>query len=89
MKEKDLKSESQEFIEKLYKFKREKCDGLSLMETIIEFSFKYDISLQEVGNIISEHKEFVLMFEKQLEQDGYIRREKTELDEMELDEGEW
>ena len=85
----NYKNEAQEFIEKLFKFKRDKCDGLSIMETMIEYGYKYDITLQEMGNTISEHKEFVQILEKQLEEDGYIRKEKTELDEMALDEDEW
>ncbi len=85
----NYKNEAQEFIEKLFEFKRDKCDGLSMMETMIEYSYKYDITLQEMGNTISEHKEFVQILEKQLEDDGYIRKEKTELDEMALDEDEW
>jgi hypothetical protein len=59
------------------------------METLIEYSFKFDIPLQEVGNVISEHKEFIKILEHQLEKDGYIRTEETELDSMEMDADEW
>ena len=86
---KDNKYQANELIESIFEFKREKCEGLSLMETLIEYSFKFDIPLQEVGNVISEHKEFIKILEHQLEKDGYIRTEETELDSMEMDADEW
>jgi len=85
---KDNKYKSNELIESIFAFKREKCDGLSLVDTLIEYSFHYDIPIQEVGNVISEHSEFVSMLEKQLERDGYILKDKSKND-IELNEEEW
>jgi hypothetical protein len=82
------KNDAQELIEKIYKFKREKCEDLSLMETMIEYSYKFDLPLQEMGNILSEHKEFVKILEKQLIKDKYIQSEEEEY-ESEIDDDEW
>jgi len=85
----DRKSEAEELIEKIYEFKREKCSDLTLMETMIEYSYKFDLPLQEMGNILSEHKTFVNIFEKQLEREKYIRIQKSDEDDIELNEDEW
>lgn len=73
MEEVDLKSRANELIEDIFLFKSEKCKDLSLIDTIIEYSFKHNLPLQEVGNVLADHKEFVSILEKQLEKEGYIR----------------
>jgi len=86
-----LKNEAEELIEKIYEFKKEKCHGLSLLETIIEYAYIKDISLQEIGNILSEHEIFINIFRKQLQEDKYFRitDDERELQDMQIDENEW
>lgn len=83
----DLDKEAYELIEKIYKFKVEFAEDLSIVDTIIEYGYQNNISVQEIGNVISEHKEFMVMFTKQLEKEGYIKNNKEELEEF--NEQEW
>ena len=83
----DFKTDAEELIEKIYDFKKEKCQDLSLMETMIEYGYKFDMPLQEMGNILGEHKTFVGMLEKQLEREGYIRTADSSDDQ--INEEEW
>ena len=71
--EQEYRSEAQDLIEDIYKFKREHCDGLSLIDSIIEYAFKFDIPIQEIGNVLSDHKEFLILFEKHLKDSFYIK----------------
>ena len=88
MKDKELeKADADALIEDIYKFKREKAEDLTMMETLIEYSFKHDIPLQELGNVISEHNFFVSILEKELAKEKYIRLEDEEDDNF--DEEEW
>ena len=84
----EFKKSSLDLIEKIYKFKDEKCEGLTLMETILEFSFKFDIPITEIGNTISYHPEFVLMLEKQFKRECFIKDEYDEVIQ-EFNEEEW
>jgi len=86
-KSKDLEIvDSEALIEDIYRFKKEKAPDLSIMETLIEYSFQYEIPLQELGNIISDHKIFVGILEKDLAKEKYIRLEE---EEDNFDEEEW
>jgi len=86
-----LKTDAEELIENIYEFRRQKCDDLTLIDTIIEYSYHSDVSLQEIGNILSEHEIFVNIFKKQLQEQKYFKMtdEEMELKENELDEEEW
>ena len=84
-----LYKEAEELIQDIYKFKNEYCKDLTLMESIIEYSFKKEIPLQDIGNSISEHKDFMVILEKQLIRDKYIKHIPTELDSFILNEDEW
>jgi len=86
-KNKDLeRADAEALIEDIYKFRKEKAPDLSIMETLIEYSFHYEIPLQELGNVISEHKIFVGILEKELAREKYI---KLEEEEDNFDEEEW
>jgi len=86
-KSRDLeRADSEALIEDIYRFKKEKAQNLSIMETLIEYSFQYEIPLQELGNVISEHKIFVGILEKELAKEKYIRLEE---EEDNFDEEEW
>lgn len=80
------KSNAEDLIADIYKFKKEKAQDLTIMETMIEYGFQYDIPLQELGNIISEHKIFVDILEKELVKEKYIQ---SEDEEDNFDEEEW
>jgi len=87
MKDKELeKADADTLIEDIYRFKREKAEDLTMMEILIEYSFQHEIPLQELGNIISEHKIFVNILEKELTREKYIR---VEEEEETFDEEEW
>lgn len=84
----DLKCRANELIEDIFAFRSKYCSDLSLIDTMIEYSFKYDIPLQELGNTIADHKEFVTILEKQLEREGYIKVSKINEEDLISDE-EW
>jgi len=86
-----LKTDAEELIEDIYDFKRLKCNDLSLMDSIIEYSYVFDMSLQEIGNILSEHEIFVNILKKQLTKEKYFKmtEEDIKLRETEMNEEEW
>ena len=86
--EAELYIKANELIEDIFKFKKEKCQDLSIMESIIEYSYQKSIPIQELGNILADHKEYVNIFKNQLIKDGYFRDESDNLD-MEYIEEEW
>jgi len=75
-------------IEDIFKFKREYAPELSLVDTIIEYSFKKDIPLQEIGETLNDHSEFMIIFEKIMTKEGYIRNKKN-IDIAEIKDNEW
>lgn len=81
------KQEVQDVINDIFKFKREKCPEFSIIDTILEYAYKYDKNIQELGNIISEHEEFIQILEKQLVRTHYIKSDEPSQDT--LDENEW
>jgi hypothetical protein len=87
----NLKSDAEVLIEKIYKFKREKCDDLSLLDTIIEYSYQTDIPLLEIGNTLSEHEIFVNIFRKTLQSEKYFKKSEEDLlnEKLQLNEEEW
>lgn len=80
------KKEVEALIEDIFKFKRARASNLSIIDIIIEYAYFNERDVQELGNIISEHKEFVEILEKQLIREKFI---KQELNETTLDESEW
>jgi len=86
--EAELYNKANKLIEDIYKFKREYAAGLSLIETIIEYSTVYSIPLQEIGNTLADHKDFVKIFKNQLTKEKYFKEESTNEYE-EYDDEEW
>jgi len=76
-------------IEDIFKFKKERAQDLSFLETIIEYSHYTDIPLQEIGNTIADNKDFSSIFRKTLAKDGYFRMENDLFDEIEMLDEEW
>ena len=70
----NYKNEAQELIEDLYAFKRDKCQDLSLIDTMIEYAYKKDIPIQELGNTISEHPGYMKILNERLKESGYTHR---------------
>ncbi len=75
-------------IEDIFKFKKEKCEGLSIMETIIEYGDQFNIPIQELGNIMADHKDYIEIFKNQLIKDKYFKSEYAE-DEKDFNDEEW
>ena len=84
----ELYSKANDLIEDIFKFKRERCGDLSLIETVIEYGYKNDIPIQELGNILADHKDYVSMFRKQLTKDGFFR-EDEEIFDIRYNDEEW
>lgn len=88
--EAELYAKANTLIEDIFKFKKEKCKDLSLIESIIEFGVYNDIPIQELGNVIADHKDYLIMFKKQLIREGYIREDELiNMYEIEYNEEEW
>lgn len=87
----ELYAKANSLIEDIFKFKKDKCGDLSLLETIIEYSHKFNIPIQEIGNTIADHKDYVNIFKKQLTKEGYFRDDiaSTNNDEDDFDDEEW
>ena len=76
-------------IEDIFEFRKLKCEDLTLMETMIEYSFQKDIPIQELGNRLADHKDFVEVFRKQLVKESYFREEHDAFDEIQMEDEEW
>jgi len=87
MVENSEKKITEELIENIFKFKKERCPDFSTLDAIIEYCHFNDLNIQEIGNVISEHKEFVDILEKQLIREKYIRTPKNQTSD--LVEEEW
>lgn len=86
----ELYAKANTLIEDIFRFKKEKCEDLSLLESIIEYGFQYDIPIQELGNVIADHKDYLIMFRKQLIKDKYIKEDELMgLEEHEYTDEEW
>ena len=85
----ELYSKATALIEDIFAFKKERAQDLSLLEVIIEYSHQKDIPLQELGNVIADHKDYVEIFRKTLAKDGYFRQEEGLFDEIEMLDEEW
>ena len=86
--EAELYSKANDLIEDIFKFRKEKCGDLSIIETVIEYGYTHDISIQELGNTLADHKDYVSIFRKQLTKDRFFR-EDEEILETEYDDEEW
>jgi hypothetical protein len=82
------KREVEELIEDIFRFKKEKCPNFNTIDVIIEYAYQNDRDVQEIGNILGEHKEFVEIFEKQLKREKYIRTPDCD-DFDDFDYNEW
>lgn len=85
----DLYRSATDLIDDIFRFKTERCQELTILETIIEYGYKNDIPLQELGNIIADHKEYVEILRKTLVKEGYFREEEGLFDEIEMSDEEW
>jgi hypothetical protein len=87
--ENDLYKTATDLIDDIFKFKKNYCRDLTILETIIEYGYKKDIPLQEIGNIIADHKEYVEILRKTLVKEGYFREEEGLFDDIEMQDDEW
>jgi hypothetical protein len=85
----DLYRSATDLIDDIFKFKTDFCQDLTILETIIEYGYKKDIPLQELGNIIADHKEYVEILRKTLVKEGYFRAEEDLFDDIEMSDDEW
>jgi hypothetical protein len=86
--EAELYNKANKLIEDIYKFKSEYATDLSLIDTIIEYSTVSSIPLQEIGNTLADHKDFVKIFKNQLTKEKYFKEENT-VDYGEYEDEEW
>lgn len=82
------RKEVEELIDDIFNFKKEKCPDFNTIDVIIEYAYQNNRDVQEIGNILAEHKEFVTILEKQLKREKYIQSEDAENYER-FDEDEW
>ena len=87
--EAELYKRANKMIENIYKFKREYAEDLSILDTIIEYSRVSSIPLQEIGNTLADHKDFIKIFKKQLVRDKYFKDDSKENIDILLEEDEW
>jgi len=67
------KKEAEILLKDIFRFKKERAQDLNILETIEEYSFRNDISMHVIGNILSEHDDFLKLFEKHLYSQKYIK----------------
>jgi len=72
-KDDSLKEEAKILIEDIFKFRKEQCPELNILEAIKEYSFKNDIPLKEIGDTISEHNDIVKIIEEELTRCNYFK----------------
>jgi len=80
--------QAEDLIKSIFKFKKEFAEDLNLLDTIVEYSYKKNIPIQEIGNILSNHKDFKTIFKKQLIKEKYFKSE-VDYEINDYDEDEW
>ena len=76
-KEKDYNKEVQKLIEYIIKVKESDKD-MSILESILDYCYKYDISEGLIGDAISNDTYFKDLIKKDCELHKYIKTEKPE-----------
>jgi len=61
-----------ELVDDISLFRKEFCKDLHIMDVLIEYSFRNDIEIEELGYTLSEHKYFIEMFEDELIKGKYM-----------------
>ncbi len=73
-------SNSMQLLNRIYVYKRDRDFKGNTLELILSFCEEYDLPLLEVGDILSDNKEFKQTFENTLVKDNYFQKEKTDND---------
>ena len=84
-----LFEKASDLISDIYKFKREKASDLTMMETIIEYSYSTGLPLQEIGNLLAEHEPYKKILKSELIRDNFFKDETVLIDNSSIDEEEW
>ena len=78
-----------ELLDDIFRFKDEREFDGDMLSLILSYCEENEYRIDEVGDILSESTDFKKMFEKSLVREGHFRVEKTDNDEIELDDEEW
>lgn len=78
-----------ELLEDIFKFKADKNFEGEMISLIIGYCEYNDYRIEEVGDILSDNKDFMKMFEKSLIRGNHIKVEKTDNDDIQMDDNEW
>lgn len=82
-------SKTNELLEDIFKFKADRQFEGEMIELIISYCDENEYRIEEVGDILSDSKDFMKMFEKSLIRGNHIQVEKTDNDEIQMDDEEW
>lgn len=78
-----------ELLEDIFKFKADREFDGEMIELIISYCDENEYRLEEVGDILSDNKDFIKMFEKSLIRGNHFQVAKTDNDEIQMNDEEW
>ena len=82
-------SKTMELLEDVFEFKKERNFDGDMIELIISYCEENEFKIEEVGDILSQSKEFVKMFEKQAIKHNHIKIANTDNDENQMNTEDW
>jgi len=60
-------------IEDISIFRRENCPNMNLLDVLLEYSFKKDIELEQLGYMLAENEQFKELLEIELIKGKYMK----------------
>lgn len=79
MNNQNFKGKAENLINEFVAFKNSlKVKELNLIELLIDFCYEKNIEPEEMGDILSEHKEFINIIKKNAKKYNYVKKDKTE-----------
>lgn len=82
-------NKTMELLDDIFRFKADRGIEGDMVSLIISYCEEHGYKIEEVGDILSQSKDFKKMFEKQAIKYNHFRIEKTDDDHIVFDDNEW
>jgi len=82
-------NKTMELLDDIFRFKAERGVDFDMVTLIISYCEEYGYKIEEVGDILSQSKDFVKMFEKQAIKHNHFQVPRTDNDDNFFTEDEW
>jgi len=62
-----------DLVSDISKFRKEFCNDLNMLDVLIEYSYKMNIDLEQLGYVLAEHEQFKEILEIELIKGKYMK----------------